>query len=81
MFDASYYSLWGSEGITFEDPNQGAIGDCWMIAASSVTAQDPDRIKKIFHVESLNSAGVYALDLFVMGIPVTVTVDDYLLFR
>ena len=52
-----------------------------MIAASSVTAQDPDRIKKIFHVESLNSAGVYALDLFVMGIPVTVTVDDYLLFR
>ena len=80
MFDSSYYSLWGFDGITFDDPEQGFIGDCWMIAASSVTAQDPDRIKKIFHVESLNSAGVYALDLFVMGIPVTVTVDDYLLF-
>ena len=51
-----------------------------MIAASSVTAQNPDRIKEIFHIESLNSAGIYALDLFIMGIPVTVTIDDYLPF-
>ena len=51
-----------------------------MIAASSVTAQNPDRIKEIFHIESLNSAGVYSLDLFIMGIPVTVTIDDYLPF-
>ena len=51
-----------------------------MIAASSVTAQDPDRIKDIFLIEKLNSAGVYSLRLFIMGIPVTVTVDDYLPF-
>lgn len=72
--------MWGSQGITFEDPNQGAIGDCWMIAASSVAAQDPERIKKLFLIEDLNSAGVYAVQLYVMGIPVTVTVDDYLPF-
>lgn len=76
----SAYSLWGHEGITFSDPRQGFIGDCWMIAASSVTAQNPDRIKEIFQIESLNSAGVYAVDLFIMGIPVTVTIDDYLPF-
>ena len=72
--------MWGREGISFADPRQGFIGDCWMIAASSVTAQNPDRIKEIFHIESLNSAGVYSLDLFIMGIPVTVTIDDYLPF-
>ena len=30
--------------------------------------------------EGLNSAGVYALQLYIMGIPVTVTVDEYLPF-
>jgi hypothetical protein len=34
----SHSSIWGSEGITFDDPNQGALGDCWMIAASSVVS-------------------------------------------
>ena len=52
-----------------------------MIAASSVTAQNPDRIKEIFEVEDLNYAGVYAVKLYIMGIPVTVTIDDYLPFR
>ena len=72
--------MWGYNGIQFNDPNQGYIGDCWLIAAASIAAKDENRIRKIFHVEDLNSAGVYAVDLYIMGIPVTVTVDDYLLF-
>jgi len=51
-----------------------------MIAASSVTALDPERIHEIFLIEHLNSAGVYAVKVYMMGIPVTVTVDDYLPF-
>ena len=51
-----------------------------MIAASSVTAQDPERIKEVFLIENLNTAGVYAVKLYMMGIPVTVVVDDYLPF-
>lgn len=43
-------------------------------------AQDPRRIRKIFNIESLNTKGVYSVNLYVMGIPVTVTVDDYLPF-
>ena len=43
-------------------------------------AQEPERIKRIFEIEEMNSAGVYAMTLYAMGIPVTVTVDDYLPF-
>lgn len=35
---SSGYSMWGGDGLTFEDPTQGGLGDCWMIAASSVVA-------------------------------------------
>ena len=38
----------------------------------------PERIKKIFLTQGLNTAGVYAVQLYVMGIPVTVTVDEFL---
>ena len=42
---------------------------------------NPDRIKKIFQIEEKNSAGIYAVNLFVMGMPVTVTVDDFMVFN
>ena len=80
VYKGGSHSLWGHNGIQFNDPNQGYIGDCWLIAAASIAAKDENRIRKIFHIEDLNSAGVYAVDLFIMGIPVTVTVDDYLPF-
>ena len=37
-------------------------------------------MKKIFLTEELNAAGLYALQMYVMGIPVTVVVDDFLPF-
>ena len=80
VFDDETYSLWGNNGITFADPKQGFLGNCWMIAASSVVSQDENRIKDIFNIHSLNSAGVYSVNLYIMGIPVTVTVDEYLPF-
>ncbi len=77
--DPNEYSLWGRDNVSFEDPNQGNLGDCWIVAAASCVAKNPERIKKIFLTEGLNTAGVYALQLYVMGIPVTVTVDDHIL--
>ena len=72
--------MWGQTDVSFHDPMQGGLGDCWIIAASSVVAQDPIRIKNIFEVDSLNYAGVYAVTLHLMGVPVTITIDDYLPF-
>ena len=73
--------MWGSSGIELSDPTQGALGDCWIVAAASCVAQTPDRIRKLFVTDELNEAGVYAVTLYMMGIPVTVTVDDYLPFE
>ena len=43
-------------------------------------ATDPERIKNIFLTQNLNSAGVYALKFYLLGVPVTVSVDEYLPF-
>ena len=80
VYDASY-SMWGSNGIEFTDPDQGSLGDCWIVAAASSVAQTPERIRKLFVTDELNNAGVYSVTLYMMGIPVTVTVDDYLPFE
>ena len=81
VYSSGDYSLWGKCGISFADPIQGELGDCWFVAAASVAALNPERIKNIFLTEELNTAGVYALRLYIMGMPVTVTVDDYLPFQ
>ena len=79
VYDSSY-SMWGSNGVELIDPNQGYLGDCWIVAAASCVAQTPHRIKKLFVTDHLNDAGVYSVTLYLMGMPVTVTVDDYLPF-
>ena len=45
------YSLWGDNDASLKDIRQGAIGDCWFLAAASALAEKPDRIKKIFREE------------------------------
>jgi len=74
------FSLWGSTEISPRDTLQGYLGDCWILSAASAIAIDPEKIKKLFLTDHLNSAGVYALNMYVMGVPVTVTVDEYLPF-
>ena len=32
----------------------------------------------MFHTDELNSVGVYAAELFLLGLPITVVIDDYL---
>ena len=77
VFDTDIYSLWGSNGISAADVIQGGIGNCWLQAAAASVAQDPARIEKLFEIKTLNTAGVYALNMYVMGIPGTVSVDDH----
>lgn len=72
------YSLFGQTDISVHDPIQGKLGNCWIHAAASVVALDPQRIKDIFLTDTLNTAGVYSLNMYMMGIPTTVTVDDFL---
>ena len=78
VYGADEYSLWGTTEVSFKDTRQGALGDCWLHAAASAVSTDPERIRKIFQIDDKNSAGLYALNMYVMGIPVTVTVDDFI---
>ena len=44
-------------------------------------AEDPDRIKDIFLTEEINKEGVYAFNMFLLGMPITITIDDYLPYQ
>ena len=47
--DFSAASLWGDEGPKAEDAAQGAIGDCYLIAAmGAICASNPSAIKRAF---------------------------------
>ena len=50
-----------------------------MVAASAL-AEQPKRLEKIFlNVNGeTNKKGIYAVNLFALGVPHTVIVDDYL---
>ena len=80
VFSQDEYSLFGRNSISPKDAIQGALGDCWIIAAASAVATDPERIKNIFLTQNLNNAGIYALRLYLLGVPVTVSVDEKLAF-
>ena len=43
---------------------------------ASVVAQKPGRLEKVFHNDELSPNGIYAVDFFVLGVAVTVYVDD-----
>lgn len=72
-------SLYGSEGINPGAVEQGNLGDCWMLAAIAALAEWPDRVEKIFgNQRSYPSDGKVDLNLFAMGGPVKVHIDDRL---
>ena len=41
-------------------------------------AEQEDRLKRGFKINEINSAGVYADQLYLLGVPITVVIDDYL---
>lgn len=39
--------FWGDKHISVDDIRQGAIGNCWIMAAMSALAEHPERVDKI----------------------------------
>ena len=76
--------LWGTSGaLSADDINQGYIGNCWFLAGASALAEIPSRLQDVFlNTENeLNSAGIYAVNFYTLGVPHTVIVDDMLPLR
>jgi hypothetical protein len=70
------YSLWGDNGISPHDIFQGEIGNCWFMNSASVLAEKPGRLENVFLNDELSKNGIYGCNMYVMGVPTTITVDD-----
>ena len=68
-----------TDHISCHDPVQGKIGDCWLIAAMGTVAdKQPRRIKEMFLNNRKADNGIYAIQLYLLGVPRIVVVDDNL---
>lgn len=69
--------FWGTEGIMPSDVRQGAIGNCWFMAAASAMAEKPKRLEQVFLNEETSKIGMYGVNLYTLGVKHTVIVDDF----
>lgn len=51
------------------DIAQGSIGDCYFISGCTSVATYPRRIEDAFATKSMNEVGIYATNVYAMGIP------------
>ena len=70
-------SLWGKKGIQATGIDQGALGDCYFLAALSALAEHPQRIKALFGSEFTRS-GIMQINFYEKGEKKTFVIDDKL---
>ncbi len=51
-------------GIDPKDVAQGALGDCWLMAAIATLTEFPDDIRRLFLTKEYNPEGEYKMQLF-----------------
>jgi len=64
----------------FEDIDQGMLGDCYYLSAISALGMMNDRLNYTIETDRINDAGVFAMRVYVKGVPTVVAVDDYIPF-
>ena len=72
--------LFGPAGVSPKDIRQGQLGNCWIMAGASAVAELPGRIERVFlnNDNALSTSGIYGVNIYALGVPLTVLVDDYL---
>ncbi|CAF0766322.1 unnamed protein product [Adineta ricciae] len=58
------------------DIQQGALGDCWLMAALALITERPQMLQHILLTKTINNQGVYLVRLCYNGLWKTVIVDD-----
>jgi len=55
------------------------IGNNWIVSAVAAIAETPGRVEKLFlnNENKMSPAGIYAVQLYALGLPMTVMIDDY----
>lgn len=74
-------TLFGSAGAPNRDNiHQGALGDCYYLSSVAADAEWAQRVKNVFLTQSYNSAGIFALNVYIRGKPTLLVIDDFLPF-
>ena len=73
--------MWGKNTVQPEDAIQGDIGNCWLISAAMSLAESEKRLTDLFVIDEINSASIYGATLYLLGVPITVAVDDFVPLR
>ena len=68
----------GADGISPNDVKQGYLGNCWFLAACSAVAEYPNRLEKNMITKKVNEKGIYGFNFWLLGVPHSVYVDDYI---
>ena len=66
--------------ISFSQVNQGGLGDCYFMAASAAIGEWPSLVKSVFLTQNKNTAGIFALKVFIRGKPYVISIDDNIMF-
>ena len=68
------------DGISFDDIKQGGLGNCWALSAASAIAEKPERlINQFINTDNAqNKAGIYGLNMYALGVPTSIVIDDNL---
>ena len=66
--------------ISFNQINQGGMGDCYWMSASSAIAEFPSLVKNVFLTQNKNAAGIFGISLFIRGKPYHIALDDNIMF-
>lgn len=70
-------SLFSTEVTNF-DITQGQLADCFWISPTAENGAKASRImNNIFLTQTYNNEGIFALNLYIRGRPMTITLDDY----
>ena len=73
-------TLFGEEGVSINDFPSLFTGNSWLVSGLAAIAETPGRIEKLFLNTDNNQSpsGLYAVQLYALGLPMTIVVDDYL---
>ena len=63
--------------MSIHDTIRGDLYDGGLSTFTSGLALNQAAVYNIFHTKTVNAAGIYSVRLYDMGVPITVTVDDY----
>lgn len=59
------------------DIQQGALGNCWLVAALALISEQPRLLEHILLTKTYNNEGVYLVRICHNGLWKTIIVDDY----